>query len=328
MEQKKSEGFTGMSEIKTQFVPPRIVHNKREMDAFLAKHNIVSQWPAVTEQLPTTVVEGLFAGAYNPSIIRFQGKLLMVYRFHPDTTAATKLAIAELDDNFIVTSNQELDLRDDNSCEDARAFVWKKELWICYVSSTWPTFPASSTKCIKLAKPDHWRASDAFEYWLPDRQTMEKNHLPLPWGDELNIIYRNIPEQVIYTPADKREMKTPGLRWPFGEIRGGTVPLPYQGKLLRFFHSSMRNEMPPLRHRYYLGAMLMKAEPPFQMLAVSKRPILRGSELGGDTSRHHHKPNVVFVCGAIEHEGGWLASCGCNDSASMLVKISEKDLNL
>ena len=77
-----------------------------------------------------------------------------------------------------------------------------------------------------------------------------------------------------------------------------------------------------------MGAMLIKAGKEFETLAVSKRPILRGSEIGGDTSRFHFKPNVVIPYGAIEHEGGWLVSVGVNDSQCLLVKIKEKDLQL
>lgn len=72
----------------------------------------------------------------------------------------------------------------------------------------------------------------------------------------------------------------------------------------------------------------MKAEPPFQMLAVSKRPILYGSEIGGDESRFHWKANIIFPLGAVDYDGGWLLSCGQNDSASLLVKIKGKDLML
>lgn len=317
--------------------PPRAQRNQLELDKLLAAKGIKSQWPAVWEQLPTAIIGGLFKDGYNPSIIRFKGQLLMTYRFHAETGFYTKLAIAELDEKFNVTYNQELDLNDDNSCEDGRLFERNGNLYMFYSSSTFPSFPACQVKCVMLAKPDKWRASDAFEYWLPDRQTMEKNHVPLTWEGELNVIYRhNCPQegdpnnlcQIVYCPADKREMKSPALRWPWGEIRGGTTPVLYQGKLLKFFHSMLANEMPPVNLRYYIGAMLMKAEKPFQMLQVSKRPILRGSEIGGNETRQFFKRNVVFPCGAIEHEGGWLLSVGINDSLCALVKVTPKDLNL
>ena len=319
-------------------LPPRIVRNKTALDKYLTDNKIESQFPSIENQLFTHVLKLPHAGAYNVSVIRFRGKLVCTYRFH-DITAKTRLAIAELDENFTVYYSEVLSLDEDEalSLEDARLFIWKGELWINFVVSTWPNFPSSQSKICKLYKPDHWRFSDKEQYCLPDRQTMEKNHCPIVHDDVLHICYRhNQPQegdssklaQIIYTPADKREMKTPALRWPYGEIRGGTVPLPYCGKLISFFHSSLNNEMPPLTHRYYIGAILMKAEPPFQMLAVSKRPILRGSEVGGDKSRFHFKPNVVFPLGSIEHKDGWLVSCGQNDSAALLVEIKPENLQL
>jgi predicted GH43/DUF377 family glycosyl hydrolase len=319
-------------------LPPRIARNKSAMEKYLADNSIVSQWPSISNQLFTHVVKGLPIGSYNNSIIRFRGRLVMTYRFH-DGTAKTKLGIAELDENFTVFYSETLSLDEDEtlSLEDARLFIWKGELWLNFVVSTWPNFPSSQVKICKLYKPDHWRFSDKEQYWLPDRQTTEKNHCPIVHDDVLHIVYRNNQPQecdlsklsrIIYTPADKREMKTPALRWPYGEIRGGTVPILYQGKLLSFFHSHLDSFMPTTTWCYFIGAMLMKAEPPFQMLSVSKRPILYGSEIGGDETRFHHKKNVVFALGAIEHDGGWLLSCGQNDSASLLVKIKEKDLML
>ena len=326
------------TEIVKQMIPPRVARNRTEMDKYLAAHNIVSQWPPVEQQLETVIVKGIAPGAYNPSIIRFQGRLVMTFRFH-DTTLKTRIGIAELDDKFNVTYAEGLRLDEEESLslEDGKLFIFKGDLWLNFVVSTWPNFPSAQVKNVKLYKPDRWRCSDKDQYWLPDRQTLEKNHLPLVHDDVLHIIYRqaawqennpNELSQVIYTPSDKREMKTPALRWPYGEIRGGTVPMPYDGKLISFFHSRLNNEMPPVTHRYYIGCLLRKAEPPFQMLSISKRPILRGSEAGGDSTRFHFKPNVVFPLGAIGHNGGWLVSVGINDSNCGLVKIQPKDLQL
>ena len=332
---KKWKGYFAMTiEQPKQFILPRLARNKSELDKLLTARGIVSQWPAVWEQLPGIIIEGLLPCGYNPCIFRHKCQLLLLYRFHADTSYHTKLAIAELDNNFKVLSNQELDLNDDNSCEDGRLFEQNGKLYMFFVSSTFPELPGSQVKCVMLEKPDKWRASGAFEYWLPDRQTTEKNHLPLYFEGALHVLYHhNLRQedginQIVYTPADKREMKTPALRWPWGEIRGGTNPIPYQGRLLTFFHSMMMNEMSPQNLRYYCGAALLKADLPFQMLAVSKRPVLRGSEIGGDKTKNHFKSGVVFPMGAIENDGGWMVSVGINDSASGLIKVMPKDLNL
>jgi predicted GH43/DUF377 family glycosyl hydrolase len=318
--------------------PPRIARNKSALVKYMSDNKIESLFPSIENQLFTHVIKLPQAGAYNPSLIRFRGRLVMTYRFH-DTTAKTKLAIAELDENFTVFYSEVLNLDEDEtlSLEDARLFIWKGELWMNFVVSTWPNFPSSQVKICKLYKPDHWRFSDKEQYWLPDRQTSEKNHVPIVHDDVFNIIYRsNLPQegkssdlsQIIYSPFEKREMKTPALRWAYGEIRGGTVPLPYDGKLISFFHSSLDNFPPPNPRCYFVGAVLRKAEPPFQMLAISKRPILKGSEVGGDATRFHNKKQVVFPLGCIERKGGFLLSAGINDSQCALIEISEKDLQL
>ena len=328
-------------ETKIPFIPPFLAHNMALCKTFLDKHGIKSQWPPVTEQAETFVIHGLPTGSYNPSIIRFRGRLVMAYRYHPvDGNARTTIGIAELGEDLKVVSVETPDLNEDEgmSLEDPRLFIFKGDLWMNYVVSTWPNFPSSQSRNIKLSKPDHWRTSDKDTYWLPDRQTMEKNHVPFVHDEVLHMIWKsnlrdtNAGEkeawQVIYTPTDKREMKSLAMQWPYGEIHGGTTPLPYDGKLISFFHSKIMNDMPPTPWRYFVGCVLRRAIPPFDILAVSKRPILIGSEVGGDASRHHFKKSVVFPAGCVEHEGSFVLSIGINDSSCAVVKLAKKDLRL
>ena len=310
--------------------PPRIIYNKLLLDAFLAHRKIVAQWPPVVEQAECAVVQGLFPGGHNPSLIRFRGQLVMAYRFrHGDKWSRSYLAIAELDERFSVTSNQALAIHDENrSLEDPRLFEFHGELCMSYVSYTFPTFRSCLVKYVKLSKPDHWQASTPIEPPGIVPGPWEKNHVPFPVGDRLYVIYRGNPRQIILAPGERDGLVTPALRWPYGEIRGGTTPMAYRGKLLKFFHSSLGNEMPPTPRRYSVGAMLMEPEPPFKMLAVSQRPILRGSEVGGDDTRMHFKRNVVFPAGCMEKDGAFHLSIGINDSQSAIAKIKPGDLHL
>ena len=322
----------------TQVVPPRLAHNKPHLDKFMAARGQPPLFPPVAEQLNTHVCQGLPPGSYNPSLVRYRGRLVMSYRFH-ETTAKTRLGLAELNENLNVISTQTLDLDETESCEDGKLFVFKNELHLNFVVSTWPEFPSSQVKNVMLAKPDHWRISDKDLYWISNRNTMEKNHVPLVHDETLEIIYSQAwPEdgsnwQIIYTPAMHRERKNPALRWPYGEVRGGTVPLRWQmpGRgpvLISFFHSRLDNALPPVFWRYFVGAVIRKATPEFEMLAISQRPILRGSEAGGDPSRFHHKKNVVFPLGVIGNDDGWLLSVGINDSQCALVSVKPEHLNL
>ena len=83
-------------------VPPRIARNRSELEKLLAAKGEKSIWPSLEKQLPAVAVKGLPVGAYNPCIIRFRGRLVMTYRFHPTEAYSTKLAICELDEHFNV----------------------------------------------------------------------------------------------------------------------------------------------------------------------------------------------------------------------------------
>lgn len=117
-----------------------------------------------------------------------------------------------------------------------------------------------------------------------------------------------------------REFKTKSPAWEWGELRGGTSPLPHRGLWLRFFHSHVDGI-------YRMGALLMESQPPFQVMAVSKWPILSGDD------RYKYgwkfwKPRVVIPYGAIEWNGGWMVSIGRNDSECALVHVTPEMLNL
>jgi predicted GH43/DUF377 family glycosyl hydrolase len=167
-------------------------------------------------------------------------------------------------------------------------------------------------------------------------KTMQKNYVFFQDDDELYCIYRRYPiHQVFKIIGDHAEPagSCPGLRWYFGEPRGGSPPLPYEGKLISFFHSSLDNEVQGPRRRYYMGAIVMQPDPPFRPVAISIEPILFGSEVDDIPPKDwplckHRKPQVVFPGGAIAREDHWLVSVGVNDYECLLVKVTPKDLHL
>jgi predicted GH43/DUF377 family glycosyl hydrolase len=127
-----------------------------------------------------------------------------------------------------------------------------------------------------------------------------------------------------------REIKTKAPTWEFGAIRGGVV-IPWKGNLLRIFHSRRDGEFSNPRHRYYVGWLVMKKEPPFEILEMCKEPLFAGSEL--DTldpmDRNNclqYKKNVAFPGGAIESNGNILVSVGINDGQCAIVKIPLENL--
>lgn len=347
-------------------VPKYIQHNETLARAWLDKNSTAYLVKPVHKQLPTVPLNrrALHPFGYNPSIIRFGDRLLMAYRWHDGGNASTALAMAELDKDFNVTSNKEIEVPRDQyaSHEDGRLFLFQGALHISYVCSKYPSELKSVVRYGRLEDGVNWKVVDVVQpdicggdhgqdYGGNQGLDIQKNWLFFQEpgnGGELQAIVHTSPEQVLwylrksghtgYPSSDGKSHWTSTMRqasfcWPWGVPRGGTTPLPYKGNLISFFHSRLDNEPAPYYWRYAVGARIIESKPPFATLAVSKEPVLRSSEQSELSATElsscfHGKPNVVFPAGAMEIDGGWIVSCGVNDASCVLVKVSEKDLNL
>jgi predicted GH43/DUF377 family glycosyl hydrolase len=313
-------------------------HNEAKAKEWLQANGGEALFPAVSKQIKTMRVNpmALFPTGYNPSIIRHQGRLLMAYRYHPNNNLSTRLAMAEFDEHWNVTKNVEIQVPSTSqSSEDPRLFSYQGQLWLSWVDADFPSpAPTCVVKIGRLSQiGSTWNIEDdrRLQCGKNDGSSVEKNWVFFEAADNLMWIYSNHPQQSVFNIAC--ELKSPSPHWPYGEIRGGTSPLPYQGKLLRFFHSSLDFEMPPTQRRYFMGAAIMEPEPPFATIAVSKTPIVIGSEIDdlSETERGsslQFKQKVVFPAGAIIHDDGFVVSVGINDSECALLMVKEKDLKL
>lgn len=205
---------------------------------------------------------------------------------------------------------------------------------LSFVDSTSPKMPIRAVVRRGIYTSDGVKEFNIDPLPRNDGSSIQKNYVYFSVKDRLFCIYQCHPVHSVYEITNGNILHvTAAPKWPYGEIRGGTPPVPYEGKLLRFFHSRLMNEFGPFSHRYYVGAYLMNPEPPFEIVKVSKNPILYGSE-SGDLNRDqrkacaHWKPNCVLPFGVVERDGGWLVSVGVNDSACSIVKVVAKDLQL
>lgn len=319
--------------------PERWLHNEKLAKEWLAKNKVGPLVPSVTKQVPTIPVNrrALSQFGYNPSIIQWRGRFLMAYRWHIQQNLSTSLAMAELDAKGDIIGDRQIELPG-TSTEDPKLFVYQTDLYMSWVESNWPSMPPRSVvKYGKLVEGKPWTVPEAFQikYGKNDGNAMEKNWIFFVAEQGLYCIYQSRPQVVIQVEGDKvvQEWKSSGCRWPWGPIKGGTVPVPYQGNLLRFAHSTLDNEPPPHPRRYYLLAMLMNPEPPFDVDRISQEPIVRGSEVDElpDMERRsvlQYKPQVIFPGGCLPMHGGFLVACGINDSQCAILKLSEEHLKL
>jgi len=320
---------------------PRVLHNATLANAFIAKMQVSARYPRVSDQVDTLPIQRdkLVRYGYNPSIVRNGDGLLMAYRFHDGDTLATKLALAELDFAGNVLSNRHIDIQSDApaSFEDPKLFLIDDQTWICWVQSTWPNMPP--TAVVKYGRLEGNTVVNVQMVNVPNPKPIEKNHVPISSNDRSGryfFIYESEPQQIVYLLHQSKIVETltsdPPF-WPYGPIRGGTPPIQYQGKLLRFFHSGLDSEYDGWKRRYFLGAMLMDATPPFRVQSVANRPVAYGSEIDDVPVSERskcvsYKPRVVFPGGAVEHDGKLLVSVGINDAACSILSLTHDQLYL
>ena len=319
---------------------PSLKYNAALLRSFLAKCKVYSRYPRVSEQaqcLPLDIAK-LPAHAYNPSIIRHHDKLWMTYRYHSGDRT-TKIGIAEISPTGDVVSTQDLALGE-TSCEDARLFSLHGEPWMSWVEAKWDegfVNPLCVVKYTRLDKGQDWKTTRIYQPKVDrnDWSWMHKNWCFFESDENLYCINRSWPQQTIFQIQGEtviQEHNPPGICWPYGEIRGDNI-IPYEGKFLRVFHSATDKGIGRIEHRYYIGACLLESKPPFNVLAVSKKPILYGSEIDMFKSAErkacfHWKANVVFSCGLMLDEDHFIISVGINDAACAMVRISKDKLNL
>jgi predicted GH43/DUF377 family glycosyl hydrolase len=217
--------------------------------------------------------------------------------------------------------------------EDPRLFLRGEYLWCSFVDSTWPeTNPKCVMRIGRLSEHDSNWAIDLIEqpqYGKNDNSTTEKNWVFFE-HEGLMCIYSANPEHIVYDELRVRYV-SPSPHWPYGPIRGGTAPVIYKDKWLRFFHSGLDTEPPPWRRRYYVGALLMEPKPPYNMIAIRNEPILIGSENDdlGEMERSgctQYKPKVVFPAGMVETGDEYLLSVGINDAQCGIVRVKKAGL--
>lgn len=156
------------------------------------------------------------------------------------------------------------------------------------------------------------------------REHYQKNWLFWNRGEQLHLIYKSNPWTVCEFGGSWRKQtihNNEGATWNYGDIRGGTPPVMVDGKYHTFFHSSM-----PWRgnyRRYHMGLLTFSAEPPFEVLEITKEPLLSGSQNDPWAQR---KPPCIFPCGAVYENGKWLVTAGVNDLRAAWIEIPHESL--
>lgn len=268
----------------------------------------------------------------------------MSYRYHPVKDQwRTQIMIQE----WMIVSVRECKLHlpeqyAEMSHEDGRFFWFNGHLHMSLTVAVFPGVPNTSPPCItiygKLYKEgDFWELRDIVvpKFGGNDWSGQNKNNVFFEHNKKLHQIYQCSPEQIVVrakdadspTEVSDEVYRTESPSWEHGEIRGGTQPLIFGEKWLRFFHSLHKHGNDRRDWTYCIGALVMQKEPPFKIERISKFPIFSGDERFVPHCQHW-KQGVAIPYGAIPDGDGWIVSVGLNDSMAATIRLTESNLNL
>jgi predicted GH43/DUF377 family glycosyl hydrolase len=291
-----------------------------------------------------------YENAFNPSIIRWQGQLIMTFRLIPNPilTFNSQIGIVLLDENFEPTSTvQILDTQDKRSlvpsrAEDARLITIKDKLYLVYSDNKDDyisrggfrvyvselkfddkSFSVGSTDCLK----DFEGASSYIR---------EKNWVPFEYNGLMMLAYSLTPHKIFryFSGSEKCEtisLTSSVINWEYGELRGGTAALLDGDNYLSFFHSSIdmltaHSNGRKISH-YFMGAYTFSSSPPFEINSISKEPIIGKGFYKGEYYKPYWKSvRCIFPCGMIIEDPYIYVSYGRQDHEIWIVKMDKQML--
>lgn len=286
---------------------------------------------------------------WNCGLLRYKGRLWMCYRYHlgREHGSRSATALVPLDKATLqpTAPSQHLNLpatEGDEHFEDARLFMFNGQPHISYVQMTGYRPGVNYSCVIKYARlklnGNRWIIEDVFhpKYGRNGGGSKEKNWSFFEYAGGLYAIYQDHPTRQIIRLDGERVVEvfeSEAAQWPWGIIRGGAPPVPYgDGKMFTVFHSSIATEEAPHFVRYYGGAYVFEAKPPFRLLSVCDKPLMAGSEADGHGIDPRYsegwKPYVVFPCGCVPDGNDWLVSLGVNDWQCAVGRLKPGQINL
>jgi predicted GH43/DUF377 family glycosyl hydrolase len=284
--------------------------------------------------------------AFNPTIVNWQGGLLLAFRINDHLTATTnQMGLVWLDSAFNPIGRVHLlETRHKSPYlppkeQDPRLIACDDELYLVYNNIIGPI--ELEMRRVFIAKVQN--ENGAFFIEEPEvmllfegvNKRMEKNWVPFIWQEKLLLAYSINPHR-IFAPLFSGNRcqtlaKTSFLNdWEWGELRGGTPALVDEGEYLAFFHSykemsSVQSNGKKISH-YFMGAYTFALDPPFAITHISDKPIV-GQKFYREPFYKTWKPlRVVFPGGFIcDSDHVWVVY-GRQDHEVWVVKLDKRGL--
>lgn len=291
--------------------------------------------------------------AFNPSIIRWNGDLLMTFRIIPDRKQSfnSEIGVVWLDEEYrAISVPQILDLTPPNAlqhvpsrAEDARLVSAGGSLYIVYDDNRdekitrggFRVYIAKLDVVGRLIIPKEVEAITRFEG--ESQNVREKGWVPFEYSDELLLAYSLSPHRIFRHLPSAAECETfaesdPEIEWDWGVLRGGTPGIKIDGRYyLAFFHSSKKmktihsNDQEVLH--YFMGAYTFSLEPPFEIAQMSSEPIVGPNFYRGEIYKPYWHPVRAVFPGGFLCDGNTISVFyGRQDHEMWVVKFDKNKL--
>ena len=287
--------------------------------------------------------------AFNPSIIRWHGKLLLSFRVIPNPKKPFEswLGLVWLNENFEpISIPQKLYLRPTPSytpyrMEDGRLIELNGSLFLVYSDNEdvniskggFRVYVAQLKEINGFFTVEHVERLSKFDENNENKR--EKNWAPFIYNNTLMLSYSLNPH-LILTPIFKtNSCKTVAqseciVPWDWGELRGGTCASLDGDHYIGFFHSCKRmssTHTPKEVNHYFMGAYLFTRDKPFALTHISKEPII-GKQFytGNEYSPYWGTVRVVFPCGFVADNTYFWIAYGRQDHEMWITQIDKKKL--
>jgi predicted GH43/DUF377 family glycosyl hydrolase len=287
-------------------------------------------------------------GAFNPTITRWKGSLLLGFRIRNLATGSTnQIGLSWMDEKFNLIGPPKLlhlPIKHPlglSKLQDPRLITISDRLYITYTDMIADAL-SRDIRRMYIAEiyydGEYFYTGDpecltAFEGEQPQR--WEKNWTPFDYNNNLMLIYTPIPHRILRPISGTGTCETiasswASVQWAWGQLRGGTPALKVGDEYLSFFHSSknMRTTHSAGKNitHYFMGAYTFSSEPPFKITRISSNPIVGKKFYNGPTYKTWKPLRVVFPCGFIPDDKYLWVTYGRQDHEMWIAKLDKKGL--
>jgi predicted GH43/DUF377 family glycosyl hydrolase len=288
-----------------------------------------------------------FPFAFNPSIVRWDDRILMCFRIRDPLTLSTdQIGMVWLDQQFhpidkpTILERFEPYLSNPSYAQDPRLIADESELYVVY-SNIFGIGPEAMRRVVvgniryDGSKFYLFQPQPIFYFLNENPKRQEKNWVPFIYNHQLLLSYSLTPH-LVYEPQLSQNMAqfyssgTSEVPWDWGELRGGTQAQLVDGQYLGFFHSvkaltSVQSENEMMTH-YFMGAYTYDPFPPFWINAISPHPIVGNTFYEGPMYKTWKPLRVVFPGGFVFDENYIWVAYGRQDHEIWIVKLDKRQL--